>query len=123
MRKLTTTVISTVCLVAGAGSATLYAQATAPVYTVYEANITDEAAYSKALPEVEKYIKENDGTRVAGGFNKAKLISGKENSATATWSPAGQAQRRSTRPWMWASRRGLISMGMALDRLWSRASR
>ena len=49
MRKLTTTVISTVCLVAGAGSATLYAQATAPVYTVYEANITDEAAYSKAL--------------------------------------------------------------------------
>jgi hypothetical protein len=78
MKKLTTTVISTVCLVAGAGSATLYAQATAPVYTVYEANITDEAAYSKALPEVEKYIKENDGTRVAGGFNKAKLISGKE---------------------------------------------
>jgi len=78
MRKPTTAAFVAVCLVVGAGGATLFAQATAPVYTVYEANITDEAAYTKALPEVEKYIKENDGTRVAGGFNKAKLISGKE---------------------------------------------
>ena len=52
--------------------------ATGPgVYTVYEANVTDEAAYTKALPDVEKVIKENSGVRVAGGFNKAKLIDGR----------------------------------------------
>jgi hypothetical protein len=52
--------------------------ATGPaVYTVYEANVTDEAAYTKALPEVDKIIKENTGIRVAGGFNKSKLIDGK----------------------------------------------
>ena len=123
MGKLTTAAIGAVCLVAGAGSATLYAQATAPVYTVYEAHITDEAAYTKALPEVEKYIKENDGTRVAGGFNKAKLISGTEKLGNryviVRWANAAA----SIRLWMPASRRGLISMGMALDRLWSRASR
>jgi hypothetical protein len=54
----------------------LHAATGAQVYTVYEANITDEASYTKALPEVEKYIKENGGTRVGGGFNKTKLISG-----------------------------------------------
>ena len=54
----------------------LQAAAGSQVYTVYEANITDEASYTKALPEVEKYIKENGGTRVGGGFNKTKLISG-----------------------------------------------
>ena len=54
----------------------LHAATEAQVYTVYEANITDEASYTKALPEVEKYIKENGGTRVGGGFNKTKLISG-----------------------------------------------
>ena len=54
----------------------LHAATGAPVYTVYEANITDEAGYTKALPEVEKYIKENGGMRAGGGFNKAKLISG-----------------------------------------------
>src|ERR1700733_11231862 len=46
--------------------------ATGPmVYTVYE------ATYAKALPEVDKYIKNNGGTRVAGGFNKARLAEGK----------------------------------------------
>ena len=54
----------------------LHAATGAPVYTVYEAKIADEASYTKALPEVEKYIKENGGTRVGGGFNKTKLISG-----------------------------------------------
>ena len=54
----------------------LHAATGAPVYTVYEANITDEAGYTKALPEVEKYIKENGGMRAGGGFNKTKLISG-----------------------------------------------
>ena len=37
---------------------------------------TDEATYTKALPDVDKLIKENNGVRVAGGFNKTKLISG-----------------------------------------------
>jgi hypothetical protein len=54
----------------------LHAATGAPVYTVYEANITDEASYTKALPDVEKWIKQNHGTRVAGGFNKTKLVSG-----------------------------------------------
>jgi hypothetical protein len=54
----------------------LHAASGAPVYTVYEANITDEASCTKALPDVEKWIKENHGTRVAGGFNKTKLVSG-----------------------------------------------
>jgi hypothetical protein len=54
----------------------LHAATGAPVHTVYEANITDEASYTKALPEVEKYIKKNGRTRVGGGFNKTKLISG-----------------------------------------------
>jgi hypothetical protein len=30
-----------------------------------------------ALPEVDKYIKNNGGTRIAGGFNKARLAEGK----------------------------------------------
>ena len=29
-----------------------------------------------ALPEVEKYIRYNGGQRLAGGFNKAKLVDG-----------------------------------------------
>jgi hypothetical protein len=56
---------------------TLHAATGPGVYTVYEANVTDEAAYTKALPDVEKVIKEHGGVRVAGGFNKAKLIDGK----------------------------------------------
>ena len=80
MRKLTTAAIGAACLVLGAGGATLYSSAaTGPmVYDVYEANVTDEAAYTKALPEVEKIIKENSGERMAGGFNKTKLIHGKQ---------------------------------------------
>jgi hypothetical protein len=48
----------------------------APVYTVYEANVKDEAAYTAALPDVDKIIKDNTGVRVAGGFNKAKSVNG-----------------------------------------------
>jgi uncharacterized protein (DUF1330 family) len=45
---------------------------------LYEANITDEAAYAKALPDIQKIVKEAGGaTRIAGGFNKAKLTYGK----------------------------------------------
>ena len=51
--------------------------ATGPaVYSVFEATVTDQAAYEKALPEVQKIINENHGTRVAGGFNMAKSING-----------------------------------------------
>jgi uncharacterized protein (DUF1330 family) len=78
MRKLTTGAIGVACLVLGAGGATLYTRAaTGPmVYAVYEANVTDEAAYKKALPDVQKLIKENDGVYIAGGFNKAKVDHG-----------------------------------------------
>jgi uncharacterized protein (DUF1330 family) len=78
MRKLTTAAVGAVCLVLGAGGATLYTQAaTGPaIYNVYEANVTDEDAYKKALPEVQKIIKENGGVYVAGGFNKAQVDHG-----------------------------------------------
>ena len=79
MRKLTTASIGAVCLMLGAGGATLYTHAaTGPsIYNVYEANVTDEDAYKKALPEVQKIIKENGGVYLAGGFNKAKVDFGK----------------------------------------------
>ena len=79
MRKLTTAAIGAACLVLGAGGATLYTHAaTGPaVYNVYEATVTDEDAYKKALPEVQKIIKENSGVYLAGGFNKAKVDHGK----------------------------------------------
>ena len=54
----------------------LHAASGPMVLTTYEANIKDEAGYTAALPEVEKYIKDNGGQRLAGGFNKAKLIDG-----------------------------------------------
>jgi len=61
----------------GAGAIQGLHAATGPaVYTVYEANVTDEAAYTKALPDIQKMIKENGGGYVAGGFNKTKLVSG-----------------------------------------------
>jgi uncharacterized protein (DUF1330 family) len=70
--------IGAACLVLGAGGATLYTHAaTGPAfYAVYEANVTDEAAYAKALPDVQKLIKENGGVYIAGGFNKAKVDHG-----------------------------------------------
>jgi len=54
----------------------LHAASGPAVLTTYEATIKDEAGYTAALPEVEKYIKNNGGQRLAGGFNKAKLIDG-----------------------------------------------
>jgi uncharacterized protein (DUF1330 family) len=69
----------TVGIVIGATAIQLHAAAIEPsVYEVYEANITDEAAYAKALPDIQKIVKEAGGaTRIAGGFNKAKLTYGK----------------------------------------------
>jgi uncharacterized protein (DUF1330 family) len=61
----------------GAGAIQGIHAATGPaVYAVYEANVKDEAAYTAALPEVEKMLKEHGAQRVAGGFNKTKTISG-----------------------------------------------
>jgi uncharacterized protein (DUF1330 family) len=61
----------------GAGAIQGIHAATGPaVYSVYEANVKDEAAYTAALPEVEKLLKEHGAQRVAGGFNKTKTISG-----------------------------------------------
>ena len=79
MRKLTTAAIGAACLVLGAGGASLYTRAsTGPaVYNVFEANVTDEDAYKKALPEVQKIVTANSGVYLAGGFNKAKTDLGK----------------------------------------------
>ena len=51
--------------------------ATGPAfYAVYEANVTDEDAYKKALPDAQKIIKDAGGVYIAGGFNKAKVDHG-----------------------------------------------
>jgi len=71
---LKSALLVTASMIVGAGSVQLLHSvnaATGPsAYVVYEANITDEAAYTKALPDVEKIIKESGGTRIAGGFYK-----------------------------------------------------
>ena len=85
MRKLTTAAIGAACLVFGAGGATLYTHAaTGPaVYNVYEANVTDEDAYNKALPEVQKIIKENGGVylsrRLQQGQNRLRQAGGRQS--------------------------------------------
>ncbi|MGA8653341.1 MAG: DUF1330 domain-containing protein [Xanthobacteraceae bacterium] len=56
---------------------TLHAQAKPPVYMVAEINVRDKAGYEKDfLPPVLKNIKENGGTYLAGGFDKAQAWSG-----------------------------------------------
>ena len=69
----------TVGIVIGASAIQLHAPAIEPsIYEVYEANITDEAAYAKASPDIQKIVKEAGGaTRIAGDSNKAKLTYGK----------------------------------------------
>ena len=81
MRKqLIRTAIAAACFVLGAGGATLYTHAdTGPaVFEIYENNVTDEAAYKAALPEAIKFVKDNGGEYLAGGFNKPKLMHGKQ---------------------------------------------
>ena len=52
-------------IVVGAGAIQgLHAASGPMVLTTYEANIKDEAGYTAALPEVEKYIKDNGGQRL-----------------------------------------------------------
>jgi uncharacterized protein (DUF1330 family) len=61
----------------GAGAIQGIHAATGPaLYAVYEAKVTDEEAYKKALPEAQKIIKDAGGVYIAGGFNKAKLDHG-----------------------------------------------
>jgi uncharacterized protein (DUF1330 family) len=78
---LKSALLVTSSMIVGAGGVQLLHSVNAAsgpsAYVVYEANITDEAAYTKGLPDVEKIIKETGGTRIAGGFNKAKLSIGK----------------------------------------------
>jgi uncharacterized protein (DUF1330 family) len=78
MKKLTTAAIGAACLVLGAGGATLYTHAdTGPaIFEIYEYNVMDEGAYKAALPEAIKFVKDNGGEYLAGGFNKAKLLHG-----------------------------------------------
>jgi uncharacterized protein (DUF1330 family) len=77
-RQLMTTAIAAACFVLGAGGATLYTHAdTGPaVFDIFENNVTDEATYKAALPDVIKMIKDNGGEYIAGGFNKTKLMHG-----------------------------------------------
>jgi hypothetical protein len=84
MRKqLVTTAIAAACFVLGAGGATLYSHAdTGPaVFDIFENNVTDEATYKAALPDVIKMIKDNGGEYIAGGFNKTKRVQQDETDA------------------------------------------
>jgi uncharacterized protein (DUF1330 family) len=77
MRKLTTAAIGAACSVLGAGATLHTHAATGPAfYAVYEAHVTDEDAYKKALPDAQKIIEEAGGVYIAGGFNKAKVDHG-----------------------------------------------
>jgi hypothetical protein len=76
--KIAAAAIAVAGMGVGAGGTALYTYAaTGPAfYDVFENNVTDEAAYKEALPEVMKMVKENTGVYIAGGFNKAKLTYG-----------------------------------------------
>jgi hypothetical protein len=82
---LKSALLVTVGIVIGASAIQLHAAAIEPpVYEVYEANITDEAAYAKALPDIQKIVKEAGGaTRIAGGSTKPNSCTASQQSATA----------------------------------------
>ena len=65
-----------VSLLIGAGGATIYAQATTPVYSVAEINVKDKDGYDKVLPKALDMIKNGGGKYVAGGYNKTKSFIG-----------------------------------------------
>src|ERR1700739_5023643 len=69
--------VSVGVVLGAAGLQALHAASGPASYSVYEANVKDEAEYSKDLPEVATMIKEHHGERLAGGFNKAKVSFGK----------------------------------------------
>jgi uncharacterized protein (DUF1330 family) len=76
---LKSALLVTAGIIVGVGATQLTAlkAATGPsAYVVYEANVTDQDAYTKALPEAQKLLKEHGATLIAGGFNKAKATMG-----------------------------------------------
>jgi uncharacterized protein (DUF1330 family) len=73
---LKSALLLTAGVIAGLGVAQLSAATGPSVYTVYEANVTDEAAYKAALSDAQNLIKDNGGIYIAGGFNKAKTNMG-----------------------------------------------
>jgi hypothetical protein len=46
------------------------------IYSVFENNVTDEAAYKEVLPEALKITKDGGGIYIAGGFNKSVVDHG-----------------------------------------------
>ena len=75
-KYLATSALMAVSLLIGAGGASIYAQATAPIYAVAEINVKDKDSYDKILPKALEMIKNGGGKYVAGGYNKTKTIIG-----------------------------------------------
>ena len=75
-KYLATSALTAVSLLIGAGGASIYAQATAPIYAVAEINVKDKDSYDKILPKALEIIKNGGGKYVAGGYNKTKTIIG-----------------------------------------------
>ena len=75
-KYLATSALMAVSFLIGAGGATIYAQATTPIYAVAEINVKDKDSYDKILPKALDMIKAGGGKYVAGGYNKTKSIIG-----------------------------------------------
>ena len=75
-KYLATSALMAVSLLIGAGGASIYAQATAPIYAVAEINVKDKDNYDKILPKALEIIKSGGGKYVAGGYNKTKTFIG-----------------------------------------------
>jgi uncharacterized protein (DUF1330 family) len=74
--KIAAAVIASFVLGAGAVSV-LHAQAKIPAYVVAEIDVKDQDGYTKDfLPKAQANIKEMGGKYLAGGFNKAIVLSG-----------------------------------------------
>ena len=50
-KRLATSALMAVSFLIGAGGATIYAQATTPVYAVAEINVKDKESYDKTVPK------------------------------------------------------------------------
>ena len=68
-KYLATSALMAVNLLIGAGGATIYAQATTPIYAVAEINVKDKDGYDKVLPKALDLIENGGGKYVAGGYN------------------------------------------------------
>jgi len=60
-KYLATSALTAVSLLIGAGGASIYAQATAPIYAVAEINVKDKDSYDKILPKALEIIKNGGG--------------------------------------------------------------